>query len=71
MIEGLGRDVRNRGVFPPPRRERILYEVGNKSQVGDERDAGIPGNISNPAVKRVNADGTWRATSWESRSLPT
>ena len=33
-------------------------------------DSGTPGNISNPVVKAVSADGTWRATSWESRSLP-
>ena len=32
---------------------------------------GIPGNIPNPAVKRVSADGTWRAASWESKKLPT
>ena len=33
-------------------------------------DEGTPGNISNPVVKLISADGTWRATSWESRSLP-
>jgi len=33
-------------------------------------DGGTPGHIPNPAVKAVSADGTWRATSWESRSLP-
>ena len=32
---------------------------------------GTPGSIPNPAVKLTSADGTWRATSWESRSLPT
>jgi hypothetical protein len=31
---------------------------------------GTPGHIPNPVVKDVSADGTWRATSWESRSLP-
>ena len=38
--------------------------------LGDLSDGGTPGNIPNPAVKSVSADGTWRATSWESRSLP-
>ncbi len=41
----------------------------NKS-LGDWSDGGTPGYIPNPAVKSVSADGTWRATSWESRSLP-
>ena len=41
----------------------------NKS-LGDWSDGGTPGNIPNPVVKPVSADGTWRATSWESRSLP-
>ena len=31
---------------------------------------GTPGNIPNPAVKHISADGTWLATAWESRSLP-
>ena len=38
--------------------------------LGDWSDVGTPGYISNPVVKDVSADGTWRATSWESRSLP-
>ena len=38
--------------------------------LGDWSDGDTPGNIPNPAVKSVSADGTWRATSWESRSLP-
>ena len=33
-------------------------------------DEGTPGPIPNPEVKLVSADGTWRAASWESRSLP-
>ena len=41
----------------------------NKS-LGDLSDVGTPGPIPNPEVKHVSADGTWRATSWESRSLP-
>jgi hypothetical protein len=31
---------------------------------------GTPGPIPNPEVKHASADGTWRATSRESRSLP-
>ena len=38
--------------------------------LGDWSDSGTPGNISNPVVKAVSADGTWGATPWESRSLP-
>ena len=38
--------------------------------LGDWSDGGTPGNIPNPAVKLVSADGTWRATYRESRSLP-
>ena len=31
---------------------------------------GTPGNIPNPEVKHISADGTWLATARESRSLP-
>ena len=41
-----------------------------KMSLGDLSDVGTPGPIPNPEVKPVSADGTWRATSWESRSLP-
>ena len=54
-----------------PERESPVNEQKNKSEVGDHRSVGIPGNIPNPEVKRVSADGTWRAASWESKKLPT
>ncbi len=38
--------------------------------LGDCSDGGTPGNIPNPVVKSVSADGTWGAAPWESRSLP-
>lgn len=41
-----------------------------KKSFGDKCGSGTPGHISNPVVKAVSADGTWRATSRESRSLP-
>jgi hypothetical protein len=41
-----------------------------KLSLGDLSDVGTPGPIPNPEVKHVSADGTWRATSRESRSLP-
>ncbi len=41
-----------------------------KMSLGDLSDVGTPGPIPNPEVKHISADGTWRATSWESRSLP-
>ena len=47
----------------------ILFKVHFKS-LGDWSDGGTPGNIPNPAVKAVSADGTWGAAPWESRSLP-
>ena len=71
MIEGLICDVRNREVF---RKEAAYWKRLKrieKSQVGDDRSVGIPGNIPNPAVKRVSADGTWGAAPWESKKLPT
>ena len=55
----------------PVKGESPVNEQINKSEVGDHRSVGIPGNIPNPAVKRVSADGTWRAASWESKKLPT
>src|SRR5262245_36749243 len=36
--------------------------------VHSERETPLP--IPNRAVKPLSADGTWRATSWESRSPP-
>ena len=47
----------------------IQSNIVNKS-LGDLSDVGTPGPIPNPEVKHVSADGTWRATSRESRSLP-
>ena len=38
--------------------------------LGDWSDEGTPGNISNPEVKVVSADGTWGVAPWESRTLP-
>ena len=46
------------------------YSRFTRKSLGDLSDAGTPGNISNPAVKGVSADGTWGAAPWESRSLP-
>ena len=46
-----------------------FIEIRNLS-LGDYCDEGTPGNISNPEVKVVSADGTWGAAPWESRSLP-
>ncbi len=45
-------------------------ETEKKKSFGDKRGSGTPGHISNPVVKAASADGTWRATSRESRSLP-
>ena len=69
MIEGFCCDVENSALFSlyPT---YYSYRLCNKKSLGDLCDGGTPGNIPNPVVKAVSADGTWRATSWESRSLP-
>ncbi len=41
-----------------------------KLSLGDWSDEDTPGNISNPAVKLISADGTWGVTPRESRSSP-
>jgi hypothetical protein len=49
----------------------ILHTIqGSLKSLGDWSDGGTPGNIPNPAVKAVSADGTCGAAPWESRSLP-
>src|SRR6185436_13418767 len=42
--------------------------LANFPVVHSERETPLP--IPNRAVKPLSADGTWRATSWESRSPP-
>ena len=37
---------------------------------GGDGERVTPVPIPNTAVKPFSADGTWRETSWESRSLP-
>ena len=41
-----------------------------EKSLGDRSGRGTPGNIPNPEVKPVSADGTWGAAPWESRSSP-
>jgi hypothetical protein len=70
MTEGFLRDAENSILFIPQ-----LHAIRGdfpliKKSLGDLCDSGTPGNIPNPVVKAVSADGTWRATSRESRSLP-
>ena len=48
----------------------VKTETEKEKSFGDKRGSGTPGHISNPVVKAASADGTWRATSRESRSLP-
>ena len=42
-----------------------------QGRVGDRSGEGLPGTISNPAVKLASAEGTARVTVWEGTSLPT
>lgn len=51
-------------------RRAALTTYRQQQSLGDLSGVGTPGPISNPAVKRASADGTWRATSRESRSSP-
>ena len=44
---------------------------GEQGGVGDRSGEGPPGPIPNPEVKLTSADGTARATAWESTPLPT
>ena len=49
----------------------VCQHITRKNKfLGDLSDVGTPGNIPNPVVKHVSADGTWGVTPWESRSLP-
>ena len=55
-------------LYPNPQ-----YQISTdfvKKSLGVLCDVGTPGPIPNPVVKDVSADGTWRATSRESRSMP-
>jgi hypothetical protein len=49
---------------------RFLTQV-DRSSGGDDSEGETPGPIPNPAVKPFYADGSWSASSCESRSLPT
>ncbi len=73
MIEGFKRDAENSVLFMKfaDFLQMIfgLIEIRNLS-LGDFCDEGTPGNIPNPEVKLISADGTWGAAPWESRSLP-
>ena len=60
------------------RRSRIVKQTVDAREqntaeraVGDLSGEGPPGSISNPEVKLTSADGTARATVWESTPLPT
>ena len=68
MVEGLICGAENSKFFGIC----VWFSYNNfvKMSLGDWSDGGTPGNIPNPVVKPVSADGTWRVTSWESRSLP-
>ena len=46
-------------------------DEGEKACVGGQGREGPPGSIPNPEVKLTSADGTARATAWESKPLPT
>mgnify|MGYP000935690118 CR=1 FL=1 len=73
MIEGFKRGAENSVLI---HQNSLIFtndirfiEIRNMS-LGDSSDEGTPGNIPNPEVKLVSADGTWGAAPWESRSLP-
>ena len=45
-------------------------EKSTSRKSGDNSEEVTPVPISNTAVKLLSADDTWRATAWESRTLP-
>ena len=54
------------------RRDEGAWATGRvQGGVGDRSGEGLPGTISNPAVKLASAEGTARVTVWEGTSLPT
>ena len=69
MVEGLIPWCGELDTFQLHHSFAIQYDVV-KTSLGDLCDVGTPGPIPNPEVKHASADGTWRATSRESRSLP-
>src|ERR1700690_2776038 len=70
MVEGLIPWCGELGTFQYYIIQYAIQSNVVKTSLGDLSGRGTPGPISNPVVKPVSADGTWRATSWESRSLP-
>ena len=48
----------------------VRYGVGRPKISGGYIEEAIPDPISNSEVKLLGADGTARATVWESRTLP-
>ncbi len=72
MVEGFLLWCGELGTFQSGNNINLLFSDNFfvKLSLGDLSDMGTPGPIPNPEVKHVSADGTWRATSWESRSLP-
>ena len=71
MTEGFPRGAENVVLFPQCMRRNILFAISWISKsLGGSCDGGTPGNIPNPVVKPVSADGTRRVASRESRSPP-
>ena len=70
MVEGFLYVMRRIWYFSYKKHQFAVQTNIVKLSLGDLSDVGTPGPIPNPEVKHVSADGTWRATSRESRSLP-
>ncbi len=68
MVQGTGYSFWFVKIAPESTQDIHIYE--RTKSFGDLSDVGTPGNIPNPVVKHVSADGTRRVTSRESRSLP-
>lgn len=47
-----------------------IAEVNTRRKSGDNSVEATPVPIPNTEVKLYSADDTWRATAWESRTLP-
>ena len=47
-----------------------ISRLKSRGKSGDNSEGDTPVPIPNTEVKPFSADGTWRETAWESRSLP-
>ena len=68
---GLGEQISARARYGTLKEKQPATAVTKQSKVpGDHSGGATPVPIPNTEVKTTNADGTWGATPWESRTSP-